>query len=136
SGVISSVHLIKKEERIYPYLIGAFSTLTTANYLQHQHLPEELVLSVFLSAFIIIVSIILLPFLKSSAHMAGISGLFALYLILHQRYDFGNTPGLFVVAMLLCSVAWARLSLNRHTLLELLIGFTVGFFPLFLLLSR
>jgi len=88
TGVISSVHLKEREERVYPYIIGA------------------------------------------------VFALFALYICLHQRYGGGEIEHLFIGAIVLGALSWARLELKRHTLQELLSGALLGFVPMFLLLSK
>jgi len=136
SGVISSVHLIKREERIYPYLIGAASMIATGNHLERAGVPVEITLSVYLSGMVVVLSTILLPFFKSSAHAAGVSAFYALYICLHQRYGGGEIQYLVLGAMVLGGRSWARLELKRHTLKELLSGALLGFVPMFLLLSK
>ena len=39
AGTISSLHLVKREERIYPYLIGAASMIATGNHLERAGVP-------------------------------------------------------------------------------------------------
>jgi len=136
AGTISSVHLVKREERIYPYLIGAASMIATGNHLERAGVPVEITWSVYLSALVVIISTILLPFFKSSAHAAGVFALYALYICLHQRYGSGEIQHLIIGAMVLGSLSWARLELKRHTLQELLSGALLGFIPMFLLLSK
>ena len=73
TGIISSIHLVKKEERIYPYLTAAASMLATANFLARNEVPMEVTFSILASAVVVFASTIALPFFKSSAHMAGLS---------------------------------------------------------------
>ena len=61
---------------------------------------------------------------------------FALFLILHNRYGTGNHVTLITFIALVGAVAWARIWLKRHTLLELLSGGLIGFFSLYLVLSK
>jgi membrane-associated phospholipid phosphatase len=110
--------------------------LATANYLAGRHLPIEISLSVYASAFVILISAILLPFWKSSAHLAGLSGFLALYIGMNAHYSTGNTTTLVTIVALIGLMAWSRLSLNRHTPRELLSGFFIGFTTLYVLLSR
>ena len=127
--IISSVHLIKREDRIYPYMTGAACAFATAAFLKKAMAPEEIYLSVYGTAFVLIVSTILIPYFKSSAHMAGATGFFALFLRLHQRYGLGGTDSLILLLLILSAVAWSRISLKRHTLQELLSGGLLGFLP-------
>ena len=134
--IISSVHLIKREDRIYPYMTGAACAFATAAFLKKAMAPEEIYLSVYGTAFVLIVSTILVPYFKSSAHMAGATGFFALFLRLHQRYGLGGTDSLILLLLILSAVAWSRISLKRHTLQELLSGGLLGFSTVYTLLSH
>ena len=134
--IISSVHLIKREDRIYPYMTGAACAFATAAFLKQAMAPEEIYLSVYGTAFVLIVSTILIPYFKSSAHMAGATGFFALFLRLHQRYGLGGTDSLILLLLILSAVAWSRISLKRHTLQELLSGGLLGFSTVYTLLSH
>ena len=134
--IISSVHLIKREDRIYPYMTGAACAFATAAFLKKAMAPEEIYLSVYGTAFVLIVSTILIPYCKSSAHMAGATGFFALFLRLHQRYGLGGTDSLILLLLILSAVAWSRISLKRHTLQELLSGGLLGFSTVYTLLSH
>ena len=134
--IISSVHLIKREDRIYPYMTGAACAFATAAFLKKAMAPEEIYLSVYGTAFVLIVSTILIPYFKSSAHMAGATGFFALFLRLHQRYGLGGTDSLILLLLILSAVAWSRISLKRHTLQELLSGGLLGCSTVYTLLSH
>ena len=134
--IISSVHLIKREDRIYPYMTGAACAFATAAFLKKAMAPEEIYLSVYGTAFVLIVSTILIPYFKSSAHMAGATGFFALFLRLYQRYGLGGTDSLILLLLILSAVAWSRISLKRHTLQELLSGGLLGFSTVYTLLSH
>ena len=134
--IISSVHLIKREDRIYPYITGAACAFVTAAFLKNAMAPKEIYLSVYGTAFVLIVSTILIPYFKSSAHMAGAAGVFALYLRLHQRYGTGEPEFLLLLLLFLSAVAWSRISLKRHTLQELLSGGLLGFSTVYALLSN
>ena len=134
--IISSVHLIEREDRIYPYITGAACAFATAAFLKKAMAPEEIYLSVYGTAFVLIVSTILIPYFKSSAHMAGATGFLALFLRLHQRYGVGSPEFLLLLLLILSAVAWSRISLKRHTLQELLSGGLLGFSTVYALLSH
>lgn len=136
AGTISSLHLVKQEERIYPYLIGAASMIATGNHLERAGVPIEITWATYLSALVVIISTILLPFFKSSAHTTGVFALYSLYICLHQRYGCGEIEHLVIGAMVLGALTWARLELQKHTLQELLSGALLGFIPMFMLLSK
>ena len=110
--------------------------IATGNHLERAGVPIEITWSIYLSAFVVIISTILLPFFKSSAHAAGVFAFYSLYICLHQRYGGGEIEHLVIGAMVLGTLTWARLELKRHTLQELLSGALLGFIPMFMLLSK
>ncbi len=136
TGIISSIHLVKKEERIYPYLTAAASMLATANFLARNEVPMEVTFSILASAVVVFASTIALPFFKSSAHMAGIAGFIALYLRLFDFYNQGSLLVVIALSFIAGAVAWARVYLKRHTLFELFSGSIIGFSALYLLVSK
>ncbi len=136
TGIISSIHLVKKEERIYPYLTAAASMLATANFLARNEVPMEVTFSILASAVVVFASTIALPFFKSSAHMAGIAGFIALYLRLFDFYNQGSLLVVIALSFTAGAVAWARVYLKRHTLFELFSGSIIGFSALYLLVSK
>ena len=136
TGIISSIHLVNRKERIYPYIIGAACMIATSNYLSRGSAPIEIILCVLSASVVLLVSTILIPYFKSSAHMAGISGFLALYMGMHLRYQSGELHILLLLIAIMSAVAWARLSLKRHTLKEVLSGTILGFGVLFILLSK
>ena len=135
-GIIESVHLIRKQDRIYPYVVAAFSAILTSRILMNMGAPKEIIYSTLASAFVLVVSSVLIPFFKSSAHMAGITGFTGLYLALFEKYNAGNLSTMLVLIGLCGAMAWARTALKRHTLRELFSGSVLGFFSLYVLLSR
>lgn len=135
-GVIENVHLIRKQDRIYPYTATIFSMLLTARILMRIGAPVELPLSTIGSAFVLTISTALIPFFKSSAHAAGCFGFLGMYVALHEKYAIGSLQGLLCVILVCIAVCWGRIALNRHTLIELLSGAIIGFGSLYILLSR
>ena len=135
-GIIESVHLIKKQDRIYPYVVAAFSAILTSRILMNMGAPREIIYSTLASAFILVVSSVLIPLFKSSAHMAGIAGFAGLYLALFEKYNAGNLSTMLVLVGLCGAMAWARVALKRHNLRELFSGEVLGFLSIYVLLSR
>lgn len=135
-GIISSIHLVIREERIYPYLTAAASMLATANFLARNEVPMEVTFSILASAVVVFASTIVLPFFKSSAHMAGIAGFIALYLRLFEFYNQGSLLVVILLSSIAGAIAWARVYLKRHTLFELFSGSIIGFSAIYLLVSK
>ena len=135
-GVIESVHLINKKDRIYPYTITTLSALLTSRILTSMGAPVEIIYCSLGCAFILVVSAVLIPFFKSSAHLAGITGFAGLYLGMNEKYGSGEFKNMLIIILLWIALAWARIYLKRHTLKEVLTGSILGFGSIYLLISK
>ena len=135
-GIIESVHLINKKDRIYPYTITTLSALLTSRILTSMGAPLEIIYCSLGCAFILVVSAVLIPFFKSSAHLAGITGFAGLYLGMNEKYGSGEFKNMLIIILLCIALAWARIYLKRHTLKELLTGSVLGFGSIYLLISK
>ena len=135
-GIIESIHLINKKDRIYPYVIATTCALLTSRILTSYGAPLEIIYCSLGCAFILLASIVLIPFFKSSAHIAGITGFAGLYLGMYEKYGSGEFKGMLLIIFLSIAIAWARIHLNRHTLKELLTGSILGFGTIYFLISK
>ena len=135
-GIIESVHLINKKDRIYPYTITTLSALLTSRILTSMGAPLEIIYCSLGCAFILVVSAVLIPFFKSSAHLAGITGFAGLYLGMNEKYGSGEFKNMLIIILLCIALAWARIYLKRHTLKEVLTGSILGFGSIYLLISK
>lgn len=135
-GIIESVHLINKKDRIYPYTITTLSALLTSRILTSMGAPVEIIYCSLGCAFILVVSAVLIPFFKSSAHLAGITGFAGLYLGMNEKYGSGEFKNMLIIILFCIALAWARIYLKRHTLKEVLTGSILGFGSIYLLISK
>ncbi len=135
-GIIESLHLNNKKDRIYPYAITTICALLTSQILTSFGAPIEIISCSLGCAFILLASTVLIPFFKSSVHMAGITGFAGLYLGIYEKYGSGEFKGMLLVIFLCIAIAWARIHLNRHTLIELLTGSILGFGTIYFLISK
>ncbi|MEC8459092.1 MAG: hypothetical protein VXY91_06760 [Bacteroidota bacterium] len=135
-GIIESIHLINKKDRIYPYVITTTCALLTSRILTSYGAPLEIIYCSLGCAFILLASTVLIPFFKSSAHIAGITGFAGLYLGMYEKYGSGEFKGMLLIIFLCIAIAWARIHLNRHTLIELLTGSVLGFGTIYFLISK
>lgn len=121
--VIESLHMQKAEERRIPYLVGAFCYYMIAVLIKQLQLPNEAYFFMLASTLVILFHLILLSFMKPSAHMGGIAGFTALLLALSLKFQTNLLP-LIATCILLCGfLASARLFLKAHTPSEIVIGF-------------
>jgi membrane-associated phospholipid phosphatase len=126
--VISSFEMKKREDRKWPYVIGAISYYFTASFIQEIGLPNESYAYVLASAMVVVVHLIMLSFSKPSAHLAGIGGFTGLMMAVSYKYQIGFLPYIALCIILAGFLGSARLKLNAHTLGEVVFGYFSGMF--------
>ncbi len=129
-GAVKSLYMHEAKDRHIPFTMSSLSYYFTAKALQKLPLPQEVYLFFLGSALIIFLLMLALKWLKISAHLAGVGGLLATMAYLSH---FGLLASIMVLffAILAGITAWARLKLNAHTPLELVLGFSIGFICIF-----
>jgi len=119
TGKVDSVHIIDRRSRLVPLAITGASSLVGLVLLYAVGAPEEilhLAVLLFLLAATVLVATF---FLKVSGHMAawgaGTTIVVALY-----------GPILVPLFLIALPIAWSRLTLKKHTPLEVVAGFMYG----------
>lgn len=128
-GMVTDLHVEKREERLLPYLFTALCYGVAAYYLYYCHSPLWFVMFMVGSALTVLLMALINLKWQISAHMAGIGGVIALIYQIHVQ---GLTA--FDLMWLLCLIiiiagvlGSARLVLRRHDLWQVLTGVVVGF---------
>lgn len=136
--MVTSLHMEKREERFYPYIIVTFYFILAYSFLRYQW-PEKLqhpaLLSFLFGMIVINVILIILNFrYKVSAHAAAIFGVCGLLIAYNQtqlsRFVEIELPNLgFILVFVIISglVVTGRLVLKAHTIGEVLTGMLIGF---------
>lgn len=133
--VLESLLMKQARERRLPYVFAAVSFYLTALLVKNIDLLELPYLFLLGSAAVIVVHLFMLPFLKPSAHLAGIGGFLGTLMALSLRYQL-NLLVLIALSVFLCGLlAAARLKLKAHNNTELWLGFATGFLILFALIA-
>lgn len=142
NGMISSLHLEKKQERVYPYFIVTFYYALAFIFVRYQW-PEELGHPAFLGflfgiILVNVISLFLNYFLKVSAHAAasfGVAGLLVGYnqtqIAFFESEAFPNLGFTLFFLVLSGLIVTGRLYLKAHTLTEVLTGMALGFFGIY-----
>lgn len=143
NGMITSLHLEKKEERVYPFFIVSFYYLLAYIFVAYQW-PEELKHPAFVSFLFGMLLVFVLTFLlnfwiKISVHAVAIFGVLGLLVGYNQTqltaFEGESIPNLMFILLfsIICGlVVTARLYLKAHTLKEALLGMIVGFAGIYL----
>lgn len=132
-GYISSLKMKKTEDRKMPFLFSAVFFYFSAQLLKSLDAIPLLYLYLMGATISVFMLLLLLSYIRVSAHTAGASGLMALLIILQATTGSFSVHFLGVGLLLLGIVGWARLHLSAHTLTEVLIGYLVGALPFTLL---
>jgi len=127
-GMISSIRLAKREERIYPLIVSLLFYISTWYLISPLQLiplyTYILALSSVLTALAIGVSI----FFKISLHSFGAAGFSTALLAISYVYSI-QFPFLIIVAFVLTGlIASSRLILKAHKPVQVYVGLILGFF--------
>ena len=141
--LISSLHLMDRKERIYPFVLVSFYYFLAYYYVRFQ-VPEELrhpALIGFLFGMLVlfVLSFIANFYIKISLHSAAIFGLSGMILGYSQTQlpplGVDSATNIFMILYLLIVaglVSGGRLYLKAHTLNEIILGAGLGFTVMFI----
>ena len=130
--IIKDKRLLKRGERLIPYITGTIYYLVAVWYMAYTHEPKWLVMFAAGGALACLISTLVNMKWKISAHMAGMGGVLALLWQLDAMELEVISPVWMLFFILLtiglCGVLGsARMLLKRHTLMQVLAGFFNGF---------
>jgi hypothetical protein len=138
NGMITSLHLEKKEERVYPFVIVSFYYLLAYIFVAYQW-PDELKHPAFVGflfgmLLVFLITFVLNFWIKLSVHAVAIFGVLGLLVAYNQSQltafvgeAIPNFRFIFIFAILCGLVVTARLYVKAHTLKEALFGMVIGF---------
>jgi len=149
-GLVDSMQLKTKQERIGPYIItGVFYLWMFVNFKSNPTIPEAYTIFVLGATIGLFVAFFINIFSKISTHTVGMGGLIGMVMItmLLFSYDsftvesayFGTIQMsmnvlLMIVIIIAGLVGTSRLILDAHTNKELYLGFFIGIFTQFIAL--
>lgn len=126
--------MTNKRDRIIPLLSTAFFY-----YIGYQLLSRVRIFPVFklyfLASILVILMLLIISFKwKISLHMAAIGGLTATLFAFSFRSGVNPIIPIFAVVLISGMVGTARLILNKHNLLQIAAGYTLGFIILYIVI--
>lgn len=130
AGIVSSLHMPKKEERSVPFLLTFCCYFGVYLYLQkYVELPVPLIIYFFIFAGILAT---LLGFFvtlswKISVHMIGIGGVVGMLTLLAKIGNDIDIKPLSIAILVAGLVAFGRLQLKAHSIKQIIAGFLLGF---------
>lgn len=129
AGVISEIGINNRKERFIPYMVTVLSLLGAAFFLYRHNAPGWVWLYFVGGAIGGVICSVVNFWWKISAHATGVGGLVALFLrIISDGMPMEGVYG-WLIAAVVCAGALgsARVWLGKHTLLQVLAGYVVGF---------
>lgn len=127
----SLIELGNRERRIVPYIISILCYFTCLYMMQQMHIPYFM-RSIVASALIIqIVCALINVWWKISTHTAAIGGVAGALFIFSEVFRFNPTWWFCLVLIIAGILGTSRMILRQHSLLQVVVGFVVGFFCAF-----
>ncbi len=127
-GLISDLSLKVRKERFYPYFITLLSYSAMVVFYYKAQMPVWFLMMMAGSIAIMIIAILITLFWKISAHMFGVGGLVGGVMSVCYYVEHSNPYWLFIGLFILAgAIGTSRLILKRHTLLQVIAGFLLGF---------
>lgn len=128
-GIISDVHLNKRNERFFPYSVIIVCYVISALYLFNINAPTWMWIFMFGAGIAALVSMLINFFWKISAHMAGIGGIIGLLCKINSCGDgvFDLLPIICIAIIVTGILGSSRIAMERHTLWQVLAGALNGF---------
>ncbi len=125
-GVITTIQMEKRNERIFPLIITSIFYFLTFHMIRKLQLPDVYLRLFFGSAVLVTITLLISLFWKISAHMTGIGGMLGTLIGLSQIIQ-NNLAGWVILITLCCGmVGFARLKLKAHTQAQVYGGFFAG----------
>lgn len=134
-GLVDDLGLNNRKERFIPYLVMILCIGGTGVFMWYKHAPMWLAMFFAGGALAAVINMIVNFRWKISAHAAGVAGIVALIVrIIHDGFPQEGIVGWLIAWIIIGgAVGSARVWLGRHTVLQVLAGYLVGFLCVFLL---
>jgi membrane-associated phospholipid phosphatase len=128
-GVVSDIGLNRRHERLIPYIITILGIAATALYLAMRGAPHWAWMLYVAAAVTGAVNLVVNFWWKISAHAAGAAGALAIFVVLEKigHATEPMVPWIIVGALITGFLGCCRVYLFRHTPLQVMAGYLVGF---------
>ena len=123
----SLIELGHKERRIVPYLISILCYFTCLYLMEQMHIPSFMRSIVAAALIIQIVCALINVWWKISTHTAAIGGVAGALFVFSEVFRFNPTWWFCLVLGIAGILGTSRMILRQHTLLQVVVGFLVGF---------
>lgn len=128
-GIVSSLHMPKKEERMLPFLLtGSLYYAVIYLFTSYWKLPLHPLIYQFMfgATLAILIGMMITYRWKISVHMIGIGGVVGITTILSKHGEV--LIGLLSITLFIAGlIAFGRLQLKAHSIKQIIAGFLLGF---------
>lgn len=128
-GKVSDTAITDKNERTLPFVVTILCYVGAAFYVRYLRAPFWIVNFFTGAALVSAFSLLINHWWKISAHAGALGGLGGIFfwMVQHSLIVYAPLFWLCAVIMILGLVGWARLYLEKHTVLQVLGGAVLGF---------
>ncbi len=125
-GIIKTLQIETREERVYPFAITAIFYFISYNMVRQLQISEIYHLFLLGSTILIVITLLINFYSKISIHMIGIGGLLGFLIGLSLRINTDVTGLIFLVILIAGIIGFARLKLSAHKPIQIYTGFIFG----------
>lgn len=125
-GMIKSLHMESREERLYPFVITAIFYFLTYQMIRQLQISDVYKLFMLGSAILIIISLTVNFVMKISIHMVGIGGLMGTLIGLSLHINLDLISSIIIAILIAGIVGFSRLKLAAHKPIQVYTGFLTG----------
>lgn len=130
-----TIYMETARERLMPFLLTSAVYFIAFYFLRKIGIPAFILNYIFASAIAVLLTTIITYFWKISIHLVGIGGITGLLFFMSFRFNFDVFLFSALAFVLAGFIGSSRLSLNAHSLSQVLAGFALGVFTVFFTLS-
>ena len=125
-GLIKSIHMVTREERVFPLIIAATLNFTAYYLIRETQIPQMFYIVLFGSAVIILISLIINFYTKISLHMVGCGGFTGALIGTSLHLDMEMISMIVSAIFISGVIGAARLKLNAHQSGDVYTGYFLG----------
>ena len=125
-GYVDNIRMRRRRERVFVLVVTVVCTFSFAHVLSNWHAPLIMRVFVMATAITLTIAALVSIFTSISLHTIGWGGFTAL--VSYLTFAHPEISGALALVVLLSGlVATSRLKLGEHTLLQVYLGFAIGF---------
>ena len=133
-GILSSLYMEKREERLYPYLASSIFLILVTYMIWQINISPVYYYVLLASSILSVLTLLINLFWKISAHTVAMGGVIGILIALQSVLLIDLLWLLVIVLMIGGLVGFARLRVGSHTQAQVYAGYVLGFLTSYLLI--